>query len=344
MHKRLLAPYRPILSFVRSCRRCPTSCRSRRVPFVQFNDGETFPIFGLGTWKSKPDQVCRAVQEAIDVGYRHIDCAAVYENEREVGAGIKAKLDDGTVKREELYITSKLWNTMHRPEKVEKAIKGSLEKLGLEYLDLYLIHWPFALKEGCELFPVNEDGSTAYGDINFVDTWKAMEEVHKNCLTKSIGISNFNKRQTECILENCSIKPVTNQIELHAYLNQKKLVEFLTGHDIIVTAYSPLGSADRPWAKPDEPRLLMDPLLQKLSKKYQKTPAQILLRLSVECGYITIPKSVTKSRIEENFSIWDFSLYRTDVELLDGLNRDYRYCAYPDACTHKDHPFAKDEY
>ncbi|CAH1991523.1 unnamed protein product [Acanthoscelides obtectus] len=294
---------------------------------------------------SKPGEVTQAVKDAIDVGYRHIDCAHVYGNEKEVGAAIKAKIADGTVKREDLYITSKLWNTMHRPDMVEPALKTTLQHLGLEYLDLYLIHWPFAMKEGTEeLFPTNSDGTTAFSDVDYLDTWKAMEAVQKKGLTHSIGVSNFNKKQLERVLANCTIAPVTNQIEVHPYLNQKKLIEFCKSKNIIVTAYSPLGSPDRPWAKPGDPQLLDDPKIKSLADKYKKTPAQIVLRYQVQRGCITIPKSVNRKRIEENFNIWDFQLTPQDIALIDTFDCNGRICPYDDAYKHKDHPFINDEY
>ncbi|KAJ8961889.1 hypothetical protein NQ318_021507 [Aromia moschata] len=315
-----------------------------KVPMVKFNNGQLFPIFGLGTWKSKPGEVTQAVKDAIDYGYRHIDCAHVYGNEKEIGEALKEKLSDGTVKREELYVTSKLWNTMHRPDLVEPALKTTLKDLGLDYLDLYLIHWPFALKEDGELFPTEADGSVAYSDVDYVDTWRAMEEVQKKGLTKSIGVSNFNKRQLERVLESCTIPPVTNQIETHPYLNQQKLIDFCRSKGIIVTAYSPLGSPDRPWAKPGDPQLLEDPKLVKIAKKYNKTPAQVVLKYQVQRGNITIPKSVTKSRIQQNFDIWDFNLNAGDIALINTFDCNGRICPYEEAYTHKDHPFTKDEY
>jgi len=315
-----------------------------KVPTVKFNNGQTFPVYGLGTWKSKPGEVTQAVKDALDIGYRHIDCAHIYGNEPEVGEALKAKFADGTVKREDVYITSKLWNTMHRPDLVEPALRTTLKNLNLKQLDLYLIHWPFALKEEDELFPVNADGTTAYSDVDYLDTWKAMEDLVKKGLVKSIGISNFNKRQTERLLQHATIKPVTNQIEIHPYLNQEKLIKYLESKDIRVTAYSPLGSPDRPWAKPGDPQLLDDPKIRKIAEKYKKTPAQVVLKYAVQRGLIVIPKSVTKSRIQENFNIWDFSLTDADVAALNTFDVNGRICPYEDSFTHKDHPFTNDEY
>ncbi|XP_969456.3 aldo-keto reductase family 1 member B1 [Tribolium castaneum] len=314
------------------------------VPKVKFNNGLQIPIFGLGTWKSKPGQVAQAVKDAIDIGYRHIDCAHVYGNEKEVGDAVVSKISQGVVKREDLFITSKLWNTFHRPDLVEGAIKQTLSDLGIEYLDLYLIHWPLAYKEGGPLFPADPQGKILFSDVDYVDTWKAMEQLVHKGLTKSIGISNFNKRQIERILSVATITPVTNQVECHPYLNQSKLIEFCKSKNITVTGYSPLGSPDRPWAKPDEPQLLDDPKLKELATKYKKTPAQIVLRYQVQRGVITIPKSVTKSRIQENFNIFDFELTADDVKYLNTFDCNGRFCPMTAGLGHPHHPFQNDDY
>lgn len=309
------------------------------VPKVKLNNGLEIPIFGLGTWKSKPGEVTIAVEAAIDAGYRHIDCAHVYQNEKEVGAGIKNRIGAGVVKREDLWITSKLWNTFHLPNLVEPALKQTLEDLGLEYLDLYLIHWPQAYKEGKDLFPADENGKTLYSDAPFTETWKAMEALVNKGLTKSIGVSNFNSQQLEQVLKICKIKPVTNQVECHPYLNQRKLSDFCKKNDVTITAYSPLGSPDRPWAKPGDVQLLEDEKLKKLAEKYKKTPAQILLRYQVDRGHIVIPKSVTKSRIEENIKIFDFKLSAEDIAYIDSFDCNGRVCHLDWVKDHKDYPF-----
>ncbi|XP_018327798.1 aldose reductase [Agrilus planipennis] len=314
------------------------------VPFTTFNNGQKFPLFGLGTWKSTHGEVTQAVKYAIDLGYRHIDCAHVYDNEKEVGEAIVAKIKDGTVKREDLYVTSKLWNTFHRPDLVEGALRTTLKNLGLNYLDLYLIHWPMALQEGNDMFPSDSDGQSIPSDVDITDTWKGMEEVCRKGLTKSIGTSNFNKRQIERILEVATIPPVVNQIECHGYLNQKKMSAFCKSKNIVVTAYSPLGSPDRPWAKPDDPKLMDDPKLIEISKKYGKTPAQILLRYQIQLGHITIPKSVNNQRIKENFNIFDFELTPQDMVYIDTFDCNGRICPAAEAYSHKDHPFIHDEY
>ncbi|KAI8427224.1 hypothetical protein MSG28_014822 [Choristoneura fumiferana] len=306
------------------------------VPVI-FNNGKTCPVIGLGTWKSKPGEVTQAVKDAIDVGYRHIDCAHIYGNEKEVGEALAAKFAEGVVKREDLFITSKLWCTHHRPDLVEGAARTSLRNLGLEYLDLYLIHWPQAYKEDGELFP-QEDGKTQYSDVDYVATWCAMESLVELGLAKSIGISNFNKSQIERVLAVAKIKPVVNQIEVHPYLNQQKLFDFCKSHDIAVTAYSPLGSPDRPWAKPGDPQLLQDPRLQAIADRYNKTVAQLLIRYAIDRGMIVIPKSVTKARIQQNFNVFDFKLAPEDVAAVAALECNGRLCSMSDT-DHPHYPF-----
>lgn len=315
-----------------------------KIPRVKLYNGLEIPIFGLGTWKSKTGEVEQAVKDAIDIGYRHIDCAFIYGNEKEVGAALKAKFKDGTVKREDLWITSKLWNTYHRPDLVEKNVKMSLENLGLDYLDLYLIHWPMAYKEETDTFPKDADGNILFSDVDYLDTWKALEALQKKGLVKTIGLSNFNKAQITRVLEGGSIKPSVLQVECHPYLNQSKLIDFAKSKGIVVTAYSPLGSPDRPWAKPGDPQLLEDKKLVDLAKKLNKTPAQILLRYQIERGVVTIPKSVTKSRIQQNFEIFDFTLSPKDVAYLDSFDCNGRIVPLTAALGHKYHPFENDEY
>ncbi|KAK8749066.1 hypothetical protein OTU49_015660, partial [Cherax quadricarinatus] len=310
---------------------------------INFSNGRSIPILGLGTWKSKPGEVTAAVKDAITAGYRHIDCAHVYCNEPEVGVAIAAVIKDGTVTRDELFITSKVWNTFHAKLSVLPALKTTLANLGLDYLDLYLIHWPTGFKEGGDLFPVDSTGKKLYSDIDYVETWEAMEECVKLGLTRSIGVSNFNKKQLERVLKVAKVPIANSQIEVHPYLPQNKLIEFCKSKDITVTAYSPLGSPDRPWAKPGDPVLTEEPKVKTLAQKYKKSPAQILIRFQIDRGLIVIPKSVTKSRIEENFQIWDFQLSSEDIKLLESLECNGRVCTIDELSDHPYYPF-HDEY
>ncbi|ODN06177.1 Aldo-keto reductase family 1 member B10 [Orchesella cincta] len=289
--------------------------------------------------KSKPGEVTQAVKDAIDAGYRHIDGALAYQNENEVGDAIQAKLSEGVVKREDLFVVSKVWNTYHRADLVPVGLKKTLGDLRLDYLDLYLIHWPMGYLEDRELFPKDDNGKFLYSDADFVDTWKAMEECVNQGLIKSIGLSNFNSQQIERVLSIAKIKPAVLQVESHPYLNQQKLLEFCKSKGIILTAYSPLGSPDRPWAKPDDPKLLDDPKLVELSKKLKKSPAQIILRWQVQRGVIVIPKTVTKSRLIENISIFDFELDQKAMDYITSMDCGGRACVLEWANDHKYYPF-----
>uniref|UniRef100_A0A8C6PUD5 alcohol dehydrogenase (NADP(+)) n=1 Tax=Nothobranchius furzeri TaxID=105023 RepID=A0A8C6PUD5_NOTFU len=294
--------------------------------FVTLSSRQRMPIIGLGTWKSSPGQVKQAVLAALECGYRHIDCAAAYGNEQEVGEALAQWVGPGkALQRDDVFVTSKLWNTMHDPEDVEEACRTSLDHLGLSYLDLYLIHWPIAFQRGTELMPRREDGSICYSDTHYRDTWTAMEKLVDKGLVKAIGLSNFNARQIDDIISTARHTPVVNQVECHPYLSQTDLLAHCRSKAICVTAYSPLGSRDRPWATADEPCLLQDPHLGDIAQKYQKSPAQVILRWNIQRGVACIPKSVTPSRIQENLAVFDFSLSQEDMELIDSLNRNMRF-------------------
>jgi alcohol dehydrogenase (NADP+) len=265
------------------------------------------------------------VQAAIDAGYRHIDCAAIYGNESEVGAALKAKIDAGVVKREDLFIVSKLWNNAHKKENVKPACEKTMQDLGLEYLDLYLMHWPHGFAPGGALIPKNEDGTVQYDEeTHFTETWAAMEELVPAGLVRSIGISNFNPKQVKEVCDICKIKPAMNQVERHPYFDQKLLVQTCTDNGIPLTAYCPLGSGDNPFRKPDDPKLLEDQVLTEIGAKYNKTSAQIALRWEVDTGVVVIPKSVSPERIIQNLSICDFKLAQEDLEKIATVNRNWR--------------------
>lgn len=306
---------------------------------VTLASGANVPIIGLGTWKSEPGQVQEAVKIAIDAGYRHIDCALIYENEDEVGNAIQEKISDGTVRREDLWITTKLWSTFHSQAKVVEGCQLSLKLLGLDYVDLYLMHWPFGYQEGGDYFPRDDAGEIIHTDVDYLETWKGMEECVAKGLVRSIGVCNFNQQQMVRLIEAANVKPEVLQVECHPYLNQKDLLEFCKEHNIVMTAYSPLGSPDRPWAKPDEPVLLEDPAIKAIADAHGKTAAQVLLRYQIERGVIVIPKSVTKARIISNFNVFDFELTPEEMKTIDGFNRDFRFVLVPWSQSSKYYPF-----
>ncbi|RWS13418.1 aldose reductase-like protein [Dinothrombium tinctorium] len=292
---------------------------------LKLNNGASMPVLGLGTWQSPPNQVYEAVRYAIEeAGYRHIDCALIYQNEAEVGKAIKYVIDKGVVKREDLFIVSKCWCTYHSRDRVMLGCKESLSKLGLDYLDLYLIHWPMGFAEGSELVPVDESGNFIFSDVDYVETWQGMEDCYNAGLVKSIGLSNFNSDQIKRVLSVAKIKPVNNQVECHPYLNNAKLIDFCRKHDIVVTAYAPLGTPGRHWAKPDEPSLLEDRVIKSIAEKHHKTPAQVAIRYQIQRDVIVIPKSVTPSRILENSQVFDFELSAEEMAAIDKLDRGLR--------------------
>jgi len=310
---------------------------------LTLNNGLKMPILGLGTWKSKPGQVEAAVEHALRKGYRHLDCAAIYGNEAEVGAAIVAS----GVARSEIFITSKLWNTKHHPDDVEAACRKTLADLGVDYLDLYLMHSPVAFHRGegslsaarGEGYPRNEDGTFKFSDIHPTTTWLAMEKLVKKGLTKSIGLSSFNSEQIADVLEKGSVKPVTNQVECHPYLGQGKLFAFCKERGITITAFSPLGSPDRPWAKPGEPLLLEDPKIQAIASKHSKSTAQVLIRWQVQRGVVVIPKSVTATRIEENANIFDFQLSSEEMKEIESFDCNGRLSPMEVFANHPHYPF-----
>lgn len=292
---------------------------------VLLSTGQHMPLVGLGTWKSAPGQVKQAVLAALDCGYRHIDCAAAYGNEYEVGEALSERVGPGKpLRREDVFVTSKLWNTKHHPDDVEDACRKSLSDLDLGYLDLYLMHWPMAFERGVELMPKRPDGTIRYANTHYRDTWIAMEKLVDQGLVKAIGLSNFNARQVDDILSFAQHKPVVNQVECHPYLIQLQLLDHCKSRGVAVTAYSPLGSPDRPWAAPGETTLLDDPKLVAMATRYNKTPAQIIIRWQVQRGVICVPKSVTASRIKQNLEVFDFTLTEEDMGQIESFNRNER--------------------
>jgi len=288
---------------------------------ITLNNGNSIPQVGLGTWQSKPGEVGEAVKTAIDDGYRHIDCAYVYQNEEEIGAAIQQKIREGKVKRDDLFIVSKLWCTFHSAALVRKGFDRTLKALKTPYLDLFLIHAPYGFEEGTEeLFPMGENNMMRCSEVDFVETWIEMEKLVKDGLVRSIGISNFNAAQTQRILDVCSIKPVTNQVECHPYLNNEKLLRFSALKGIPLTAYAPLGSPGKPWPSPDRANLLTDDVIVTIAARHSKSPAQILIRFAIQRGVIVIPKSTSPKRIEENLDVHDFLLSNSDMAELMALN------------------------
>ena len=264
---------------------------------ITLHNGVEMPQLGFGVFKVKNgSETVESVKKALEAGYRAIDTAAIYENEEGVGQAVR----ESGIAREELFITSKVWNTDQGYESTLKAFDASLERLGMDYLDLYLIHWP--------------------GKDKYLDTWKALEKLYKDGKVKAIGVSNFHVHHLENLLANSEIKPVINQIELHPYLSQVEIRDYCEKHEIKVEAWSPLGRGT----------LLDEPTINHIAKKHGKTAAQVIIRWHLQHDIVVIPKSITPSRIEENAQVFDFSWSLNEMNQIDALNRNERTGSNPD--------------
>ncbi|CAH1186801.1 unnamed protein product [Phyllotreta striolata] len=309
-------------------------------PLISLNNGMKMPAFGLGTWQAATGEVGEVVKQAIEAGYRMFDCAWLYSNEKEIGEGLREKINDGSVKREDLFVVTKLWNTFHRENEVVAACKESLKNFGLDYVDCYLIHWPCSQRLTGELNPTLPFANAVDDEYDFTKTWKGMEECVRLGLAKSIGLSNFNSQQVKRIMEKCTIKPVVNQIEVTPFLNQRKLIKFCNDLGIKIMAYSPLASPTRGWLKPGDLVLSFnDPKLLAIGNKYGKTGAQVVLRYVYQQSTIPIPKSSNAQRLKQNIDIFDFELTDEELRTIDQFNCGVRVCSAEDMINNSEYPF-----
>jgi D-xylose reductase len=303
---------------------------------IQLRSGDQLPAVGLGLWKVPRPTAADLVVEAIRVGYRHIDAACDYGNEREVGAGIRQALQRELCRREDVWVTSKLWNTYHAAEHVRPAIERSLRDLQLEYLDLYLIHFPIALRfvpfesrYPPEWFfdPAAKSPRMEPVAVPIRETWEAMQELVNAGLVRNIGVCNFGCATIRDVLSYAAIKPAVLQVEMHPYLGQEKLVRFCRENEIAVTAFSPLGAQSYfslNMARPDE-SLLEQPAVLEAAKHHHKTPAQVVLRWGIQRGTAIVPKTVQPKRLSENLDLFDFELTSDEMQQLNAFERGRRF-------------------
>ena len=294
--------------------------------FATLSDGQKVPMLGLGTWKSNEGDALRAITNALEIGYRHIDCAARYENEPEIGEAIATSMAAHQISRNDLWVTSKLWNSFHQAAHVEPALKRTLSDLKLDYLDLYLMHWPVALKPEVP-FPAKGEDFMSLEQVPIIETWQAMEACVDKGLVRYIGVSNFSQKKISDLLGKCSIRPINNQVEAHPFLQQKELLQYCSSEGITLTAYSPLGSKDRParLIRDEEPSLLDHPVVHEIANAQGVTPAQILIAWAINRGSMVIPKSSNPARLRENFQAADLELPCDAMDRLAELDRHYRY-------------------
>lgn len=298
----------------------------RRMQTTILRDGDAMPAIGLGTWNAGPGEVYAAVKAALAAGYRHLDCAAVYGNEAEIGAALAEAFAAGEVRRGDLWITSKLWNDAHAPADVLPALRRTLADLQLEYLDLYLLHWPVAVRRGVT-YPRGASDMIPLAELPLAETWAAMEAAAQHGLVRHLGVSNFSAVKLRALHAGARVKPAALQVELHPYLQQPALLTTCAELGVHVTAYAPLGSPDRPavYRVDDEPALLRDPTIVAIAAERGVSPAQVLIAWAVRRGTSVIPKSIDPGRMRENLAAGEVALTDEDMRRIAGLDRRRRY-------------------
>lgn len=293
---------------------------------LTFKNGDKMPALGLGTWKSKPGEVGNAVQIALEAGYRHIDCAAYYGNEAEIGQVLSSVFKESPLNREEVWLTSKLWNDAHRKSDVVPALKKTLKDLQVDYLDLYLIHWPVAFRSGIRS-PKRDEDFLSLEEVPLIETWEAMLEARDQGLVRHVGVSNFSIPKLEDLMTKTNDIPEVNQVELHPFLQQPQLLDFCRNNNIHVTSYSPLGSSDRHESikAENEPSLLEHSDIGEIAQKHGFSPAQVLIKWALQRGTAVIPKSTNKAHIINNLKSIELQLDEDDLKKIAAIDKHFRY-------------------
>ncbi|SFP95572.1 2,5-diketo-D-gluconate reductase A [Geodermatophilus dictyosporus] len=276
------------------------------VPTIRLNNGVEIPQLGFGVYQIPPEETVEATRTALEVGYRHIDTAEMYGNEKEVGQAVR----ESGVDRSEVFVTSKLNNGFHRRDDALRAFDQTLADLGFDQLDLFLVHWPLPTI-----------------DVDYVETWKAMEEIYASGRCRAVGVSNFNPHHLRRLFGETDVRPAVNQIEVHPYLANDEVRAFDADHEIVTEAWSPIAQG----------KVLGDPVITRIAEKLERTPAQVVLRWHVQRGDVVFPKSVTRSRVEENFALFDFELDTGDMAAITGLDRGERTGPDPDTFDYVPH-------
>ncbi|KAM7534044.1 hypothetical protein Aperf_G00000116732 [Anoplocephala perfoliata] len=308
-------------------------------PCLQLNNGLMIPQLGFGTFNAEKRLTAKAVKDAFDAGYRHIDTAMIYGNEEEVGQGIAESMKKHGLKRGDFFVTTKLFCDSHDPKVVRKACEDSLKRLGLSYVDLYLIHFPvaFRLKEGFSVLSTDPN-RLVYEYHKLEDTWSAMEKLIPAGLVKSIGVSNFNKSQIERILKHCKVVPAVNQVEVNLHCLNTKLIEFCRSKNIVIEGYSPLGNPSV-FKDLDKPVLELEAVIE-IAKKHNVTPAQVLIRHALQRKIVVLAKSVTPDRIRSNFDVMGFELSEGEMKQLNEAGQNIRLSRGPPGLeNHPEYPF-----
>ncbi len=291
-------------------------------PTIQLRDGTKLSAIGLGTWRSEKGEVGEAILSAIRAGYRHFDCAPVYGNEKEIGEAFAKAFSEGLVVRDNVWITSKLWCDSHERDQVVPALRKTLQDLQLDYLDLYLVHWPIALRHGVG-FPEKGDDFLTAAEAPLGETWKGMEEARDSGLARHIGVSNVNAAKLEELALGAIHPPEMNQVECHPFLNQSELLETCQKLGVVVTAYCPLGSGKE--KSGDTPDVFRNETIARISEAHGVSPAQIALAWAVQRGTVVIPKSTDAGRQEENLAAGNLDLKPEEMLEIDALDQGFRF-------------------